>query len=117
MKKSLIIVCLATCFSLIGGNNVSSPILKNINYATTTSQNPDELTKAYQLLELNIDTTKIVSDIRLPYAGLYSISPLFAFAAERKRSAWRLRESATSIVLAFRRLGEGSLFASCFRGF
>ena len=78
MKKSLIIVCLATCFSLIGGNNVSSPILKNINYAATTSQSPDELTKAYQLLELNIDTTKIVSDIRLPHTGLYSTSITWA---------------------------------------
>lgn len=77
MQKSLIIVCLATCFSLIGGNNVTTPISKEINYAAT-SQNPSELEQAYQLLELNIDTTKVVSDIRLPHTGLYSTSITWA---------------------------------------
>ena len=74
MKKSLIIVCLATCFSLIGGNTVTKSISKNINYAAQTTSTPTELTKAAELVELNIDTTKVVNDIRLPHTGLYSTS-------------------------------------------
>ncbi len=78
MKKSLIVICLAACLSLVGGSNVTAPIERNTIYAAGTSDLPTELTTAAGLVELNIDTSKIVSDIRLPHTGLYSTSIAWA---------------------------------------
>lgn len=78
MKKGLLILSLVTCFSLLSVNNTSkgtNGVNKTLNAAQAELDSlPEELTKAAELVELNIDTSKIVSDIRLPHTGLYSTS-------------------------------------------
>ncbi len=75
MKKGLLVLSLVTCFSLLGGTNVAKTNFgSNGIYYANEAQTPQELEKAAELVSLNIDTTKVVSDIRLPHTGLYSTS-------------------------------------------
>ena len=69
MKKLLTILSLAALLTGIGSTSLPQQVkLETIRYADDT---PIEVTKALEQVELNIDTTQIVTDIRLPKSSLY----------------------------------------------